>query len=166
VSRRDPFKSAQQHREFARAYVDGAPLTKALVLAGYSPKQAKKGMVIVNRSKGLRQAIAEHGKLLAELGRSLTVQQQENLVRGRLVLNTIRGTDKGALSAKALGSEKRVSMWQSVTQRDLVILNSPTGEFGNTEHLLGTNEWEDSTIHDERNGKRELLGSNQTPAKA
>lgn len=166
MSRRDSFKSAQQYQVFARAYVAGAPLKTALVLAGYSPKQAKKGMVIINRSKGLRQAIAEHGRLLAELGGNLTVQQQENLVRGRLVLNTIRGTDKGTLSAKALGSERRVSMWQSDTQRGLIILNSPTGEIGNREHLLGTDESEDSTVHDERNKKRELPGFTGTPAKA
>jgi hypothetical protein len=144
VSRRDSFKTVQQHQEFARAYVAGTPLTRALVLAGYSPKQARKGMVIVNRSQGLRRAIAEHGRLLAELGSHITARQQENLVRGRLVLNTIRGTDKGTPSAKALGSEKRVSMWQSDTQRGLVILNSPTGELGNKEHLLGIDEREDS----------------------
>jgi hypothetical protein len=34
-------------------------------------------MAIVNRSKGLRKAIAKQGKLLAELGGSITVQQQE-----------------------------------------------------------------------------------------
>jgi len=153
VSRRDSFKTAQQHREFARAYVAGAPLKRALVLAGYSPKQAKKGMVIVNRSKGLRQALAAHGKLLAELGGNLTVREQENLVRGRLVLNTIRGMDGGTPSAKILGSEKRVSMWQSDIQRGLVILNSPKVELGNKEQLLGIDEGEDSTIHDKRNRK-------------
>jgi hypothetical protein len=166
VSKRDSFKTAEQHRVLARAYVAGVPLTRALVLAGYSPSQARKGWAIVNRSKGLREAIAEHGKLLAELGGNITVQQQENLVRGRLVLNTIRGTDKGTRSAKTLGSEKRVSMWQRDTQRSLVILNSPTGELGNREHLLGTDESEDSTIHDERNRNRELLGFTGTPAKA
>lgn len=151
VPRRNPFKTVQQYREFARAYASGVSLKQALIRAGYSPAQARKGMAIVNRSKGLREAVAEHGKLLAELGGNITVQQQESLVRGRLVLNTIRGIDKGTLSAKALGSEKRVSMWQSDTQRGLVILNSPTGQLGNKEHLLGADEWEDLTIHDEPN---------------
>lgn len=144
MGRRDSFKSTKQHREFARAYVGGATLKLALVRAGYSPSQARKGWAIVNRSKGLRQAIAEYSKLLAVLGESISVQQQESLVRGRLVLNTIRGTDNGTLSAKILGGEKRVSMWQNNTQRGLVILNPPTGELGNKEHLLGTDEWEDS----------------------
>jgi hypothetical protein len=127
MSRRDPFKNAQQHQEFARAYVAGAPLNRALVLAGYSPKQAKKGMMIVNRSKGLRQALSAHGRLLAELGGNITAQQQENLVRGRLILNTIRGTDNGTPSAKALGSEKRVSMWQAESHGDVVVLQAPAG---------------------------------------
>lgn len=127
MSRRDPCKTAQQHHEFASAYVAGTPLTKALVLAGYSPKQARKGMAIVNRSKGLRQAIAEHGKLLADLGGNISPQQQENLVRGRLVLNTIRGTDKGTPSAKALGSDKRVSMWRAESQAGIVVLEAPAG---------------------------------------
>jgi hypothetical protein len=121
VSRRDSFKTTQQHHEFARAYVAGAPLTKDLILAGYSPKQAKKGMAIVNRSKGLREAVAEHGKLLAELGGNITAPEQENLVRGRLVLNTIRGTDKGTISAKTLGSERRVAMWQAEVQQGIIV---------------------------------------------
>ena len=164
VSRHDSFKTAQQYQEFARAYVAGAPLKRALVLAGYSPKQAKKGMVVVNRSKGLRQAIAAHGRLLADLGSNITRQQQEALVRGRLVLNTIRGTDKGTPSAKALGSEKRVSMWRSDTQTGLVILNSPTVEPGIKEQLLGTHEWEESTIHDEPNIERGLVSVTRTRA--
>jgi hypothetical protein len=166
MSRRDPFKTAPQYQEFARAYVAGAPLKRALILAGYSPKQAKKGMAIVNRSKGLRMAIAQHGKLLAELGGNITAEEQENLVRGRLVLNTIRGTDGGTPSAKILGSEKRVSMWRSDIQSGLVILNSPTGELRNKEHLLGTDEWEDATIHDSPDGQRELLRFTRAPAKA
>ena len=72
--RHDPFKTAEQHRKFARAYTSGVPLKGALILAGYSPAQARKGMAIVNRSKGLRQAIAERGRLLRELGRNIRTQ--------------------------------------------------------------------------------------------
>lgn len=93
-------------------------------------------MVILNRSKGLRQALAQHGKLLADLGDSITVQLQENLVRGRLVLNTIRGTDGGTPSAKLLGGEKRVSMWQKDTQHGFVILNAPATTQEDKERLL------------------------------
>jgi hypothetical protein len=64
--------------------------------------------------------------LLAELGGDITVQQQGHLVRGRLVLNTIRGTDKGTPSAKALGSEKRVSMWRVEVQERITVLSPAT----------------------------------------
>lgn len=125
MNRRDSFKTAQQHQEFARAYANGVPLKRALIAAGYSPKQARKGMAIVSRSKGLREAVAEQAKLLRELGRDITAQDQENLVRGRLVLNTIRGADQGVASAKALGSDKRISMWQPEIQQGIIVLNMP-----------------------------------------
>jgi len=123
--RRGPFKTAEQHREFARAYTNGASLKRALIQAGYSPAQARKGMAIVSRSKGLRDAVAEQGKLLRELGRDITAQDQEYLVRGRLVLNTIQGADQGVASAKTLGSDKRVSMWQPEVQQGIVVLSLP-----------------------------------------
>jgi hypothetical protein len=107
-------------------------------------------MVIINRSQGLRRAIAEHGRLLAELGGNITVHQQENLVRGRLVLNTIRGADKGTLSAKTLGSERRVSMWRSDIQSGLVIIKAPPLPSAKSkDQLLG----EDTTNHDEPDSK-------------
>jgi hypothetical protein len=58
---------------------------------------------------------------LAELGGNITAPEQENLVRGRLVLNTIRGTDKGTISAKTLGSERRVAMWQAEVQQGIIV---------------------------------------------
>jgi hypothetical protein len=47
------------------------------------------------------------------------------MVRGRLVENVIIGTDKGALSAKQLGADKRVAMWQADAQVGLVVLQAP-----------------------------------------
>jgi hypothetical protein len=127
VSRSNPFKAAQQHREFARAYASGVPLKRALIQAGYSPAQAKKGWVIVRRSRGLLDALAEQGKVLVHLGRSITGDDQEALVRGRLVWNTIFGLNAGVASAKALGSDKRVSMWKPEAQHGIVVLAAPNG---------------------------------------
>jgi len=42
-----------------------------------------------------------------------------------LVLNTIQGTDKGVASAKALGSEKRVSLWKTENQSGVIVPNVP-----------------------------------------
>ena len=39
--------------------------------------------------------------------------------------NTIIGTDKGVMSAKQLGADKRVAMWQPDGQVGLVVLQAP-----------------------------------------
>ena len=61
------------------------------------------------------------------LGSAIGAVDQEALVRGWLVLNVIQGTDKGVASAKALGSDKRVSMWQLESHQGVVIVNMPAG---------------------------------------
>src|SRR5262249_43607038 len=56
---------------------------------------------------------------------------QEKAVRGRLMFNTLTGTDKGAQSAKVLGSDRRLGgggMWQSERQTGVVILTAPSSE--------------------------------------
>ena len=115
----------EQHQEFARAIAGGVKIVPALIQAGYSRKQAKKGWAIVNRSRGLRLALAERGKLLRDLGQGISAGDQENLVRGRLVLNTIQGCDKGVASAKALGADKRVSMWQPESAQGVIVVVPP-----------------------------------------
>lgn len=119
------FKTTEQHREFARAYVDGATLKQALVRAGYSVAQARKGMAILNKSQGLRRALIDQARFLIELGRALSPEEQECLVRGRLIYNTLMGIDKGTASAKALGSENRVSMWRVEGHAGMVVLQVP-----------------------------------------
>lgn len=115
-------KTALQHQQFARAIAEGTRITTALIQAGYSPAQARKGWAIVRRSRGLRDALTQQAKLLVHLGSSITAEQQEALVRGRLVLNILRGTDEGVASAKALGNDKRVSMWKPESQAGAIIL--------------------------------------------
>ena len=118
-------KTALQHQQFARAITGGAGVTSALIEAGYSPAQARKGWAIVNKSRGLRMAIAHQARLLIELGRAVSPEEQECLVRGRLIYNVLIGTDKGTASAKALGNDKRVAMFTADTQQGIVVINPP-----------------------------------------
>src|SRR5215831_12489872 len=104
-------KTSLQHQQFARAVAGGALITSALIEAGYSPAQARKGWAIVNKSRGLRLAIAQQARLLIELGGAFTPEEQECLVRGRLIYNVLVGTDKGTNSARLLGNDKRVAMF-------------------------------------------------------
>jgi hypothetical protein len=147
-----------QQRKAARLLADGMPIKRALTAAGYSEAQARKGVAAIRSRAGLCQALVEEGK-------RWTPEAREALIRGRLIWNVIHGVDHGVRSAKLLGSEKNLSIWRSNIQSGLVILNAPTIEPGNKQQLLETAEWEDSTIHDEPDSKRELLGVTRTPAK-
>lgn len=118
-------KTALQHYKFARAIVGGAGITSALIEAGYSPAQARKGWAIVNKSRGLRLALRQQARLLIELGQAFTPEEQEWLVRGRLISNVLIGTDKGTASARALGNDKRVAMFTPDTQQGIVVLSAP-----------------------------------------
>jgi len=46
-------------------------------------------------------------------------------LRGRLVQNVITARDDAVHSARQLGAEKRVSMWQPDSQVGLVVLSAP-----------------------------------------
>jgi hypothetical protein len=59
------------------------------------------------------------------MGEELTPERQQNAIRGRLYENVILGVDKGVQSAKVLGADKRVSMWQPDVQTGLVVLQAP-----------------------------------------
>lgn len=119
-------KTAQQHQEFAHAIAAGSKVKPALIRAGYSPAQARKGWAIVNKSRGLRLAVAHQARLLIELGRAFTPEEQECLVRGRLIYNVLVGTDKGTNSARLLGNDKRVSMFTPDAQQGIVVISSPS----------------------------------------
>ena len=79
----------------------------------------------MNKSEGLRRALINQARLLIELGQAFSPEEQECLVRGRLIYNTLLGIDKGTASAKALGSEKRVSMWRIEDHAGMVVLQVP-----------------------------------------
>jgi hypothetical protein len=139
MSSRAKFKTVQQHQEFARAYIAGATLKQSLIRAGYSAAQARKGIAILNKSQGLRRALVDQARLLIELGRAFRPEEQDCLVRGRLIYNTLLGIDKGTASAKALRSEKRVSMWQVDGHAGMVVLQVPA----NGEKLLAAAKYAD-----------------------
>ena len=97
---------------------DGVPIKKALILAGYSDAQARKGVAAIRSRAGLCQALVEEG-------RRWTPEAREALIRGRLIWNVIHGVDHGVRSAKRLGSEKGLSMWQADSQVGMVVLQAP-----------------------------------------
>jgi len=126
-------KTPQQHKKLARLLAQDVPVTKALIEAGWSPAQALKGWETVP-DVVLVKLPAKAKKLIA-LGKT-DKDTRRNLVRGRLVSNTISGKDGGAMSAKILGSDKELSMWEAESQTGVVVLTAPQSLIDKKEELL------------------------------
>ncbi len=116
-------KSPRQLQQFAKAVANGDTLQNAMISAGYSKSTAKRGKASL--SKPMLAALVTESSRLAELGKIISPEHQENLVRGRLVLNTVRGKDEGVQSAKLLGSDKTVAMWKNDSIAGLIVLQLP-----------------------------------------
>jgi hypothetical protein len=116
-------KSPRQIKRFASAIYKGHSLQCAMLEAGYSPSTARRGRAAL--SKPMLEALAREWNKLELLGRRIGPEQQENLVRGRLVQNVITGRDDAVQSARQLGADKRITMWQADSQVGLVVIKAP-----------------------------------------
>ena len=122
-------KTEKQKKEMAQAIVErvhmgGEPISKVL-LDFTTPRQAKKAWAAVPAEVLKLAGTSKKGQALAALGRQLDAKTQEDLVRGRLAQNVIAGRDGGSHSAKLLGQDRRVNMFQPDVQAGLVIINAP-----------------------------------------
>ena len=106
---------------------EGKPIVHALLEAGYSEAVARQGKKSI--TKPIRdELIAMHStriKELAQIGRSVSPQEQEDIVRGALVQNALEGQDRAAMSLKLLGQDRRVNMWTPDVQMGVIVLQSP-----------------------------------------
>jgi len=115
-------KTPHQHAQLARLLAEEVPVGEALRTAGWSPTQAAKGWEAVP-DLVLAKLPAKAKKLVA-LGKT-DKETRRHLVRGRLLSNTISGKDGGAMSAKILGSDTELNMWQPEMNQGLIILTPP-----------------------------------------
>lgn len=110
-----PGRSAPDHRKAARDYLCvGKTQFSALTGAGYSPKQARKGLIATLKSSGpMRQALKDELNRWNKIAEILpSPHERANLVRVRLLMNVLTGKDAGVQSAKLLGQDKEVAMWE------------------------------------------------------
>lgn len=106
----------------AKGLVEGKPIYRAMIDAGYSRNTAVNGRQGV--SAKIIRAMGKHGRKFIDLGR-ISAEDQELMVRGRLVANTIEGKDSGVMSAKALGTDRRVNMFTPENMVGIQIINAP-----------------------------------------
>ena len=123
-------KTEAQHKKLAGLLA--GPVSKkemtiqeALLDSGYSELQAKKGLAAVPDT--VLRMLPRNAKRIIKLG-SIDPDTQQKIVRGRLVENTLKGKDGGAISAYRLGQDKRVNMWQPETQQNILVLQAPRAD--------------------------------------
>jgi hypothetical protein len=122
--------SEEEARKLARRVLrQGKPIGEELRKAGFAPRQARKGMRRVQESRTLRRAfLMEKDAIIKGPSKefALDVEQAEGLIVDRLKKNIKAGTDKAVMSAKLLGSHKKLNLWQPENQTGIIVINTPT----------------------------------------
>ena len=118
-----PITTPEMARLAAEGLVRGLPVGTAMREAGFPESSCHNGKKGINRM--IRAELGKLGRKYIRIGKDLTPEDQAALVRGRLVENVIVGSDKGTLSAKVLGSDKRVSLWTPDSAVGVVVLSPP-----------------------------------------
>jgi hypothetical protein len=128
----------KQHEDLAKRLLNNEHIQPAMIAANYSPKRAKQGVRAIPKTvlKLMPKLAKSNLMMLGEM----RAEDQETLVRGRLAYNTIVGQDKGVLSAKALGSDRRVNMFQPDIQTGIVVLSMPTPALDDKAKIIDAQE--------------------------
>ena len=126
-------KTPAQHKKLASLLAQDVPVGEALREAGWSERQSMKGWDAVPDKVMIK--LPKKAQRLMALGKT-DKESRKNLVRGRLVDNIVKGKDGGAMSAKILGSDNELNMWQPEYQQGLIILQAPQWAIDNKAKLL------------------------------
>lgn len=118
-------KTHEQHVACAKAIAEGGSLYSAMKDNGWSEGQARKGKISL--PEGVLSELKKRGKVLVQLGKSMTPEEQKHLIVGRLVSNISDGSDGGATSAKILGSQRDLNMWQSEASVGMIVITPVAG---------------------------------------
>src|SRR5947209_8377447 len=103
----------RRNRRIARQIIRGETVKNSLVSNGISPKQARKGMTELLSRKGMRQAFTAELRKMKDLEAVIPdANARKALVRIRLIRNVLAGTDAGVQSAKLLGQDRELALWQ------------------------------------------------------
>jgi hypothetical protein len=126
-------KTPAQHKKLASLLAQDVPVGEALRSAGWSQRQSMKGWNAVPDT--VIAKLPKKAQRLMALGKA-DKESRKHLIRGRLVENIVKGKDGGAMSAKILGSDNELNMWQPEYQQGLVILQAPQWVLDHKEEML------------------------------
>ena len=123
-------KKTIDFNKMARNFAATGKIGEAMVAGGYSRRSSQRGMASMshtNREKFSEALNVHERKMLAkfaEIGKDITAEQQQDLVRGALLSNVAQGKDKAAQSIKLLGSDKRVGMFTPESASGVIIIQA------------------------------------------
>lgn len=124
--------------KFVESIAQGKTIREALLDAGKSAKQARKGISAVNQQ--MMKGLAKEGYRLVALSEQFTQEQWGKIAIGRLIQNAMLGKDGGCLSAKQLGQHRDLQLWQPETVAGVIVLQTPTKISENVGKILEAEE--------------------------
>lgn len=113
-----------RNRKLAENLAKDMPIKQAMMDAGYSEYTSSSGMK--NVPCRVLKLLAKEGHKLIDVGKSLSLKDQEHLVIGRLAVNVARGKDAGAQSAKILGSRRELNLFQADQVSGVIVVVPPS----------------------------------------
>ena len=127
-------KTPQQHAKLASLLAQDVPVGEALRTAGWSDRQSAKGWEAV--PDAVFTKLPKKTQRLVSLGKNTDKDTRKHIIRGRLLDNAIQGKDGGAMSAKILGTETDLNMWQPEINQGIIVLNAPQCALDHKEEML------------------------------
>jgi hypothetical protein len=115
----------ERHKRVAEELGKGACISKAMVAAGYSYGQAKRGTAAL--PQGVFTEMAKQGQSFTKLGRLFKPAQRADIVRGALVRNVLERQDRAVRSIELLGKDVEVGVFKSDAATVNVQINLPPG---------------------------------------
>lgn len=127
-------KTPAQYNKLANLLAENMPVSEAMVKAGWSKQQAAKGWKKV--PQGVIKMLPKSAQRLINLGKTTPADDMRALVQGRLIDNVTKGSDKGAQSAKILGTSRDLNMWTPDQLSGVIILQAPQWAIDHKKELL------------------------------
>jgi hypothetical protein len=114
-----------RHKRVAEELGRGVCIRQAMVAAGYSDGQAKRGTAAL--PQGVFDEMAKQGQSYTKLGRLFKPGQRADIVRGALVRNVLERQDRAVRSIELLGKDVEVGVFKSDAAAVNVQINLPAG---------------------------------------
>lgn len=115
----------EKDRQIAKELMEGKPILEVMVGHGYHESYARKGRAAL--TKGIKLALLEQGTKYEWMGQQLLENPQliESSVVGFLYESMMKRTNKGTTAAKLLGQHRRVDMFASDAQQNVLVIQAP-----------------------------------------